>query len=191
MSYEKFSTRHIGPRDTEIPAMLEKIGVDTLDELIDKTVPSSISLDKPLDLPESMTENEYFKYIKRIGAKNKVYKSYIGTGYYGTIFPAVIQRNILENPSWYTSYTPYQAEISQGRLEALLNFQTVIIDLTGMEIANASLLDEATAAAEAMTMIYGLRSREAVKNEYDKFFVDENIFPQTLEVLKTRAKPWE
>ncbi len=189
MSIENFSTRHIGPRDSELPIMLKKIGVSSLDELIDKTVPTSIRFDKSLDLPESMTEYEYFKYIKRIGAKNKVFKSYIGAGYYGTIFPAVIQRNILENPSWYTSYTPYQAEISQGRLEALLNFQTVIIDLTGMEIANASLLDEATAAAEAMTMIYGLRSREAVKNGYNKFFVDENIFPQTLEVLKTRAKP--
>ncbi|MBN2613869.1 MAG: aminomethyl-transferring glycine dehydrogenase [Bacteroidales bacterium] len=189
MSVEKFSSRHIGPRDSELPEMLGKIGVKSLDELIDKTVPSSIRLEKSIDLPESLTENEYFKYIKRIAAKNKVYKSYIGMGYYGTVFPAVIQRNILENPGWYTSYTPYQAEISQGRLEALLNFQTVIIELTGMEIANASLLDEATAAAEAMTMIYGLRTREAVKNEYNRFFVDENVFPQTLEVLKTRAKP--
>ncbi|MFO7657288.1 MAG: aminomethyl-transferring glycine dehydrogenase [Bacteroidales bacterium] len=189
MSVEKFASRHIGPRESELPEMLEKTGVKSLDELIDKTVPSSIRFEKPLDLPESLTENEYFKYIKRIAAKNKVYKSYIGMGYYGTVFPAVIQRNILENPSWYTSYTPYQAEISQGRLEALLNFQTVIIELTGMEIANASLLDEATAAAEAMTMIFGLRPREAVKKEHNSFFVDENVFPQTLEVLKTRAKP--
>ncbi len=189
MSVEKFITRHIGPRENEIPHMLKKIGVNTLDELIDRTVPSSIRFDKALDLPESFTENEYFNYIKRIGAKNKIFKSYIGTGYYGTNFPAVIQRNILENPSWYTSYTPYQAEISQGRLEALLNFQTVVMDLTGMEIANASLLDEATAAAEAMTMIFNLRSREAVHNEYNTFFVDENVFPQTMQVLKTRAKP--
>ena len=189
MSVEKFLTRHIGPRQDEILHMLEKIGVNTLDELIDKTVPASIRLNKSLDLPESLTENEYFKYIKKIGAKNKIFKSYIGMGYYGTIFPAVIQRNILENPSWYTSYTPYQAEISQGRLEALLNFQTLVMDLTGMEIANASLLDEATAAAEAMTMIFNLRSREAIHNEYHIFFVDENIFPQTMQVLKTRAKP--
>ena len=189
MSVEKFFTRHIGPREAEIPFMLEKIGVNTLDELIDKTVPSSIRIDEPLDLPESLTENEYFNYIKKIGSKNKVFRSYIGMGYYNTVFPAVIQRNILENPSWYTSYTPYQAEISQGRLEALLNFQTVIMDLTGMEIANASLLDEATAAAEAMTMIFNLRTREAVKEEHNIFFVDENIFPQTLQVLKTRAKP--
>jgi len=188
MSVENFFTRHIGPREDEIPHMLEKIGVDTLDELIDKTVPASIRLNKPVDLPESLSENEYFKYIKKIGAKNKIFKSYIGMGYYGTIFPAVIQRNILENPSWYTSYTPYQAEISQGRLEALLNFQTVIMDFTGMEIANASLLDEATAAAEAMTMIFNLRSREAIHSEYNIFFVDENIFPQTMQVLKTRAK---
>src|SRR4030042_1661437 len=188
MSVENFFTRHIGPREDEIPHMLAKIGVDTLDELIDKTVPASIRLNKPVDLPESLSENEYFKYIKKIGAKNKIFKSYIGMGYYGTIFPAVIQRNILENPSWYTSYTPYQAEISQGRLEALLNFQTVIMDLTVMEIANASLLDEATAAAEAMTMIFNLRSTEAIRSEYTIFFADENIFPQTMQVLKTRAK---
>jgi glycine dehydrogenase len=189
MSVEKFLIRHIGPRQDEISCMLKKTGVNSLDELINNTVPASIRLNKPIDLPESLTEKEYFNYIKRIGSKNKIFKSYIGMGYYGTVFPAVIQRNILENPSWYTSYTPYQAEISQGRLEALLNFQTVIMDLTGMEIANASLLDEATAAAEAMTMIFNLRSREAVHNEHNLFFVDENIFPQTMQVLKTRAKP--
>ncbi len=191
MHFENYLTRHIGPRDDEIPFMLEKTGTKTLDELINKTIPDSIRLNKSLDLPENLTENEYFKYIRNIGAKNKIYTSYIGMGYYGTVLPAVIQRNILENPGWYTSYTPYQAEISQGRLEALLNFQTVIMDLTGMEIANASLLDEATAAAEAMIMIYNLRSREAVRSERNIFFVDENIFPQTMQVMKTRAKPLE
>ncbi|MBN2213371.1 MAG: aminomethyl-transferring glycine dehydrogenase [Bacteroidales bacterium] len=189
MSFENYLTRHIGPREDEVPYMLKKIGVNTLDELIDKTIPDSIRMDKSLDLPDSLSENEYYGYIRKIGAKNKIYKSYIGMGYYGTILPAVIRRNILENPGWYTSYTPYQAEISQGRLEALLNFQTVIMDLTGMEIANASLLDEATAAAEAMTMMFNLRSREAIHNGYNEFFVDENIFPQTMQVLKTRAKP--
>jgi glycine dehydrogenase len=188
MSFENYLSRHIGPREDEIPYMLKKTGAKTLDELINKTIPDSIRLNKSLDLPESLTENEYFKYIRSIGAKNKIYKSYIGMGYYGTVLPAVIQRNILENPGWYTSYTPYQAEISQGRLEALLNFQTVIMDLTGMEIANASLLDEATAAAEAMIMIFNLRSKEAVRSEHNVFFVDENVFPQTMQVLKTRAK---
>ncbi len=189
MSTEKFINRHVGPRDYEIPLMIEKIGVNSLDELIDNTIPDSIRLDTTLDLPDVLNEYEYFNYVKRIAAKNRVYKSYIGMGYYGTIFPAVIQRNILENPSWYTSYTPYQAEISQGRLEALLTFQTVITDLTGMEIANASLLDEATAAAEAMIMMFNLRSREDIKNGRNKFFVDRNTFPQVIEVLKTRAKP--
>src|SRR4030043_2352519 len=189
MSVENFFPRHIGPREDEIPHMLEKIGVDTLDELIDKTVPASIRLNKPVDLPESLSENEYFKYIKKIGAKNKIFKSYIGTGYYGTVFPAVIQRNILENPSWYTSYTPYQAEISQGRLEALLNFQTMVTEMTGMQIANASVLDESTAAAEAMIMMFNARSRAAVKAGTNKFFVDEDIFLQTMDVIRTRSKP--
>lgn len=169
--------------------MLKTIGVSTLDELIDKTIPSSIRLDKPLDLPVGLSEYEYLKTIKEIASANRVYRTYIGLGYYGTKLPSVIQRNILENPGWYTSYTPYQAEISQGRLEALLNFQTVIMDLTGMEIANASLLDEATAAAEAMTMLFNARKRAVVKQGVVKFFVDENIFPQTLDVLKTRSAP--
>lgn len=181
--------RHIGPRKEEIAKMLKTIGVSTLDELIDKTIPSSIRLDKPLDLPVGLSEYEYLKTIKEIASANKVYRTYIGLGYYGTKLPSVIQRNILENPGWYTSYTPYQAEISQGRLEALLNFQTVIMDLTGMEIANASLLDEATAAAEAMTMLFNARKRAVVKQGVVKFFVDENIFPQTLDVLKTRSAP--
>ncbi len=182
--------RHIGPRKDEIPEMLLKIGVNSLDELIDKTVPSNIRLKNPLDLPDGMSEYEYFKKIKCIASKNKMYKSYIGTGYYNTIFPAVIQRNILENPSWYTSYTPYQAEISQGRLEALLNFQTVIADLTSMEIANASLLDEATAAAEAMTMLFNSRTKQQGEQKKMKFFVDSDVFPQTMEVLQTRAEPF-
>ncbi|MGD2035110.1 MAG: aminomethyl-transferring glycine dehydrogenase [Bacteroidales bacterium] len=188
MSAGKFVNRHIGPREDDIREMLSVVNVKTLDELIEKTVPSAIRLQKPLNLPESMSEYEYFKKIRRIASKNKVYKSYIGTGFYNTIFPAVIQRNILENPGWYTSYTPYQAEISQGRLEALLNFQTVITDLTAMEIANASLLDESTAAAEAMTMLFHARPKN--KTNSVKFFVDSDIFPQTLDVLKTRAEPY-
>lgn len=189
MSFESFSTRHLGPRPEEIPAMLEKIGTGSLEELIEKTVPSSIRMKKPLDLPDGISEYEYLQQIRNIGKKNKLFKTYIGQGYYNTIFPAVIQRNILENPSWYTSYTPYQAEISQGRLEALLNFQTMVMELTGMEIANASLLDESTAAAEAMIMMYNLRSREAVREGVNKVFVDETIFPQNLEVMRTRAIP--
>ncbi len=189
MSQDRFVNRHNGPAKKDIHAMLEKIGVDSLDELIGKTVPESILLEKPLDLPDGISEFEYIRRIRKIAAKNKLFKSYIGMGYYGTILPAVIQRNILENPAWYTSYTPYQAEISQGRLEALLNFQTMITDLTGMEIANASLLDEATAAAEAMIMLFNTRSRSAVKENRNTFFVDGNTFPQTLDLLKTRSEP--
>ncbi len=189
MALDSFVYRHNGPRPEEIDIMLEKTGVDSLDELIDNTVPESIRLEKPLDLPDGISEYEYLQRIREIASKNKVYKSYIGLGFYNTVFPSVIQRNILENPSWYTSYTPYQAEISQGRLEALLNFQTVVMDLTGMNIANASLLDESTAAGEAMIMMYNSRSRERIKSGSVKFFVDENIFPQNLAVIKTRAIP--
>ncbi len=189
MVTDSFISRHTGPRDHEINEMLTKIGVNSLDELISKTIPESIRLNKSLDLPDEMSEYEYSKFIRKIALKNKVFRSYIGMGYYGTILPAVIKRNILENPGWYTSYTPYQAEISQGRLEALLIFQTVVMELTGMEIANASLLDESTAAAEAMIMMFNIRSRESVSMGANKFFVDENIFPQTLEVLRTRSKP--
>ncbi len=184
MATEKFYSRHNGPRDHEMDLMLTKIGVSSLDELLNQTLPSDIRFKKPLDLPEGISEFEYLQKIKAIAAKNKLYKSSIGRGYYNTIMPAVIQRNILENASWYTSYTPYQAEISQGRLEALLNFQTVVTSLTGMEIANASLLDEATAASEAMLMMFGKRGGNG-----NTFFVDENIFPQTLDVLITRAEP--
>jgi glycine dehydrogenase len=189
MATDRFITRHVGPREHEMEGILRKIGVSSLDELIEKTIPDSIKLDKPLDVPEEISENEYYKHIRKIALKNRVFRSYIGMGYYGTILPAVIKRNILENPGWYTSYTPYQAEISQGRLEALLIFQTVVLDLTGMEITNASLLDEATAAAEAMIMIYNMRSRESVSRGANIFFIDENVFPQTLNVLKTRSKP--
>jgi glycine dehydrogenase len=189
MSSEKFVTRHNGPREYELPGMLKIIGVNSLDQLIDKTVPQNIRLDKPLRLPEAMSEYEYLKYLKNIGSKNRMFRSFIGQGYYGVAPLSVIIRNVLENPSWYTSYTPYQAEISQGRLEALLNFQTMIIELTGLRIANASLLDEATAAAEAMIMMFNARSRAAVKAGANKFFVDTDIFRQTLDVIKTRSKP--
>jgi glycine dehydrogenase len=169
--------------------MLKTIGVSSLDQLIDKTVPKEIRLEKPLTLPEAMSEYEYLKHIRKIGQSNKMFRSFIGQGYYGVAPLSVIIRNVLENPSWYTSYTPYQAEISQGRLEALLNFQTMIIEMTGMEIANASLLDEATAAAEAMIMMHNARSKAAVKAGANRFFVDEDMFPQTLDVIKTRSVP--
>ncbi len=191
MFNSNFSSRHIGPRDQEIAQMLQKIGVKTLDELIDKTVPEKIRLPKPLDLPDPLNEYEYLKELKIIASKNKIFRTFIGLGYYNTIFPSVIKRNILENPSWYTSYTPYQAEISQGRLEALLNYQTVIVELTRMDIANASLLDEATAAAEAMIMMFNSRSRKAVKNGANRIVVDKKMFPQTLDVLISRAKALE
>jgi glycine dehydrogenase len=189
MALDNFIKRHNGPRDHEIDQMIKKIGVSSFDELIDKTVPKAIRLDKPMAIGKGMSEFEYSKKIRRIAAKNKLYKSFIGLGYYDTILPAVIQRNILENPSWYTSYTPYQAEISQGRLEALLNFQTVVMELTGMELANASLLDEATAAAEAMIMLFNGRPRAQAKAGANIFFIDENMFPQTIDVIEARAIP--
>ncbi|HLO90293.1 MAG TPA: aminomethyl-transferring glycine dehydrogenase [Lentimicrobium sp.] len=184
-----FINRHNGPREHEISKMLDVIGAKDLDSLINETVPSVIRLPKPLNLPEGMNEWEYLNHLKEIGSKNKLFKSYIGLGYYPSITPGVIQRNILENPGWYTSYTPYQAEISQGRLEALLIYQTMISDLTGMPLANASLLDEGTAAAEAMIMLFNSRSREAVKAGANKFFVSEKLFIQTIDVLKTRSAP--
>lgn len=189
MAEEKFISRHIGPRDHEIPAMLRKIGVSSLEDLISQTVPENIRFEKPLDLPNGLTERQYYRRILELAKKNKVFNTYIGMGYYDTITPSVILRNVLENPVWYTSYTPYQAEISQGRLEALLNFQTVICDLTAMPLANASLLDEATAAAEAMTMLFNARTRAQVKAGANVCFVDEKIWPQTLDVLYTRAEP--
>ena len=187
MQNEKFESRHIGTlSDKEL--MLKEIGVNSLDELINQTIPDGIRLKSDLNLPAALSEFEYLNEIQVIASKNKNYKSYIGLGYYGTILPPVIQRNVLENPGWYTAYTPYQAEIAQGRLEMLLNFQTVVSDLTGMEIANASLLDEGTSAAEAMIMFFNTRKRDAVKSNVNKFFVSEECFPQTIDVLRTRAK---
>lgn len=184
----EFAGRHIGPNEQDTKSMLKTIGVETMDELINKTVPASIRLKKPLKLPVAQTEFEYLDELKKIAAKNKVYKTYIGQGYYNTITPSVILRNVFENPGWYTQYTPYQAEISQGRLESLLNFQTMVCDLTGLELANASLLDEATAAAEAMAMLFHHKNKTDVISS-PKFFVDTNIFAQTREVLLTRATP--
>lgn len=189
MLSDKFVHRHIGPREEDLQKMLHTIGAESVDELIEETVPHSLRLRKSLRLPQAMTEFEYLNHIKSIGSKNKVLKSFIGQGYYGVAPLSVIIRNVLENPAWYTSYTPYQAEISQGRLEALLNYQTMIIELTAMEIANASLLDESTAASEAMIMMFNSRSRAAVKSGANKFFVDEDIFLQTLDVIKTRSAP--
>ncbi len=189
ITIDKFVNRHNGPRENDVKEMLSKIGASSVDELIDQTVPSAIRLKAPLNLPTGMTEYAYLKHLHVLASKNKVYKTYIGLGYYNTIVPPVVQRNILENPGWYTAYTPYQAEISQGRLEALLNFQTMIMDLTGMEIANASLLDEATAAAEAMTMLFNNRSRDQIKNRANKFFVSNECYPQTIDLLKTRSAP--
>ncbi len=189
MAAENFVHRHLGPREWDVDQMLGEMGLKSLDQLIEKIIPESIRLKSPLDIPKGIYEYEYFKSIKKLALKNKVFKSYIGTGYHHTVFPAAIQRNILENPSWYTSYTPYQAEISQGRLEALLNFQTAITELTGFEIANASLLDESTAIAEAMIMLYNARPRKMMQEDYNEFFVDKNVFPQNLAVLESRAEP--
>lgn len=189
MRTDAFALRHIGPREEDLNHMLNTIGVDSLDQLIYETIPDDIRLKNELNLDPALTEYEYAAHIRELGRKNKVFKSYIGLGYHPSIVPAVIQRNIFENPGWYTAYTPYQAEIAQGRLEAILNFQTTVIELTGMEIANASLLDEGTAAAEAMALLFDVRTREQKKNNVNKFFVSEEILPQTLSVLETRSTP--
>ena len=189
MKTDLLTNRHNGIQDSDLPVMLQKIGVESLDELINKTIPTNIRLKEPLALAEPMTEREFAEHISALAAQNKLYTSYIGTGWYDSITPAVIQRNVFENPVWYTSYTPYQTEVSQGRLEALLNFQTVVSDLTAMPLANCSLLDEATAAAEAANMMYALRSREQQKKGANVLFVDENIFPQNLAVIQTRVIP--
>lgn len=189
MIKDDFTLRHNGPQPEDLDIMLKTIGVSSLDELIDKTIPASIRFKEDLPLPDGMTEGVYLNHVKGLFAKNKIYKSYIGMGYYNTYTPGVILRNILENPGWYTAYTPYQAEISQGRLEALLNYQTMISDLTGMTLANASMLDESTAAAEMMLMFFNSRKREAVKNGVNKFFVASDVFPQTLAVIQTNAHP--
>ncbi len=183
----KFESRHNGPTEAEIAEMLKKIGASSLEELINQTIPKAIQLEKPLNLPAPRLESEFLKEFRELASKNKVFKSFIGLGYYDTIVPGVVLRNVLENPGWYTAYTPYQAEIAQGRLEALINFQTVVMELTGMELANASLLDEGTAAAEAMTMLFSVKPKE--KRNAMKFFVDEKVFPQTKAVLETRAEP--
>jgi glycine dehydrogenase len=189
MLIDKFVSRHIGPRDYELETMLKSIGAGSMEELIGQIVPENIRLREPLRLGEGLSERKYYRKILELASRNKVFNTYIGMGYYDTITPAVILRNVLENPAWYTSYTPYQAEISQGRLEALLNFQTMVCELTAMEIANASLLDEATAAAEAMAMMFMARSRQMVKANVNRLLVDEKIWPQTLDVLLTRAEP--
>lgn len=187
MNTNNFVNRHNGPSKNDVAHMLDRMGLDSVNQLIDETIPENIRLKGDLNIDKGLSEYEYLKHIRGLSQKNKVFKSYIGMGYYNTIVPPVILRNVFENPGWYTSYTPYQAEISQGRLEALLNFQTMISDLTGLPIANSSLLDEGTAAAEAMLMFYNSRSRASVKNNSNVFLVSKNMFPQTLAVLKTRA----
>lgn len=187
MDNQSFSYRHIGPKEDDLREMLEAVGVASLDELISQTVPDAIRLAEELNLPEPFTEHAFLEHIRELADENQLFKTYIGQGYHGAILPGPIQRNILENPGWYTAYTPYQAEIAQGRLEALLNFQTMVVELTGMEIANASLLDEATAAAEAMSMFYAARPRD--RKEAHRFFASRFTHPQTLDVLKTRTQP--
>ena len=186
---KNFADRHIGMNNKDKSKMLEFIDSKSIEQLISETIPNNIRLKKEMNLKPALSENDYLSHIEKLGKKNKIYKSYIGLGYNQSIVPSVIKRNILENPSWYTAYTPYQAEIAQGRMEALLNYQTIICDLTGMELANASLLDESTAAAEAMTMLFSLRNREQKKNNISRFFVSKNTLPQTISLLETRAEP--
>jgi glycine dehydrogenase len=185
----EFQARHIGPDERQVAEMLKTIGVSSLEELVDRTVPANIRMKDELNLPAAMSEAAYLQHIKDVSLRNKVYKNYIGQGYYDTITPSVILRNVFENPGWYTQYTPYQAEISQGRLESLLNFQTVVSDLTALPLTNASLLDEATAAAEAMTMFFNMLNKDIHHISRPKFFVDEHVFPQTKDVVETRAIP--
>ncbi|HRZ43032.1 MAG TPA: aminomethyl-transferring glycine dehydrogenase [Bacteroidales bacterium] len=189
MITDNFTERHNGPRTAEEHKMLEIIGAGSLQQLMDETIPASIRLEKPLDIPAGISEYELIHHLRELGSRNQLWKTFIGMGYYNTITPGVVVRNILENPGWYTSYTPYQAEISQGRLEALLNYQTMVSDLTGMPMANASLLDEGTAAAEAMIMSFNARPRSKVKAGSNKFFVDQRVFAHTIDVMHTRAVP--
>ncbi|HKK68000.1 MAG TPA: hypothetical protein VJ946_07295, partial [Bacteroidales bacterium] len=185
----QFADRHIGPDARETDLMLERVGASSLDDLINQAVPDGIRMQKELNLAPALAEHEFLQRISGIAARNEIFKTYIGMGYYSTYTPSVIIRNVLENPVWYTSYTPYQAEISQGRLEALLNFQTMVTELTALPLANASLLDEATAAAEAMIMMFSTRSKKQAKSGVDSCLVDEHIWPQTKAVLETRAIP--
>lgn len=189
MDTNKFANRHIGITEEDIPSMLETVGAESLDQLIDQTIPSNIRLSEPMNLPEPMTERELAEHLGELASKNEIFTSYIGMGWYDTVCPAPILRNVFENPVWYTSYTPYQAEISQGRLEALLNFQTMVSELTALPLTNSSLLDEATAAAEAITMLYGSRSRAQIKAEANTVFVDEKVYVSTLAVIHTRMLP--
>ena len=189
MKKYNFTDRHIGVNNHDAFEMLQELGFSSIDELISQTIPDKIRLEHNISLPCPLTESRFIEHVWSIGKKNKQYRSYIGMGYFNTILPGVIQRNILENPGWYTAYTPYQAEISQGRLEALLNFQTMVAELTGMEIANASLLDEGTAAAEAMTMLFNNRKSKQKKENVNKFFVSSHCYPQTISILKTRSEP--
>src|ERR1700738_601553 len=182
---ESFVPRHVGPDDRDVAEMVKTLGFASLDALIDATVPAKIRLRGGLDLPKGITESEVLAYFRALAGKNQIFRSFIGMGYSDCVPPPVIQRNIMENPGWYTAYTPYQAEIAQGRLEALLNFQTMVTDLTGLEIANASLLDEATAAAEGMAMCFALRKDSSSR----RFFVSDNCHPQTIAVVETRARP--
>ena len=185
--YDAFELRHIGPRGEDVGRMLGVIGASSLDALVDEVVPPSIRSPRPLNLPVGLSEHDFLQALSRIAGKNRVRKSYIGLGYYDTITPPVILRNVMENPGWYTPYTPYQAEIAQGRLESLLNFQTMVTDLTGMEVANASLLDEPTAAAEAMTLLHRVQpKRDAARNT---FLVSSRTWPQTRAVIESRAEP--
>ncbi|NLA25333.1 MAG: aminomethyl-transferring glycine dehydrogenase [Bacteroidales bacterium] len=186
---QKFVDRHIGPRENEVQEMLQVIGVQSVEDLMSQVIPKDIRLSKKIELSEDLSEHNFLNMISELAAKNKVYRSFIGRGYYGCAVPSVVLRNIFENPGWYTSYTPYQAEISQGRLEALLNFQTVISELTGLAVANSSLLDEATAAAEAMSMMLDMRSRKAAKEGKNVLFIDKRVFPQTIDVIEMRANP--
>ena len=189
MDTNNFANRHIGVNSEDISFMIRTIGVSSVEELIEQTIPEDIRLKKPLELPEAMTEREFAEHIAALASKNEIFTSYIGMGWYDTVCPAPILRNVFENPAWYTSYTPYQAEVSQGRLEALFNFQTVICELTGMSLANCSLLDEATAAAEAATMMFAPRSREQIKTNANVLFVDHAVFESTLAVICSRMIP--
>ena len=189
MHTAQFASRHLGIRSEDLDHMLVSIGAESLDQLIEETVPQGIRLGASMELSPALSEFEFLQHIQELAGENKLFKNYIGMGYHPTVTPSVIKRNVLENPGWYTAYTPYQAEIAQGRLEALLNYQTLVTELTGMELANASLLDESTAAAEAMTMLFELRSRDQKKSGCLKFFVADDVLPQTLALLRTRSAP--